>query len=598
MQREQQEQIAQREEELRRNYFKKFIGRNKELLEYHNRYYYNVPDRFEEIDEAALLSTLEKARIAIIGDIHYSTQAKKSIRNLLLKYIDHAKTNSTPFQAERHLIFALEVIDDDNIRHLGRYIAGELNFAAFCKAAQFHRHWGLDFETYYRPLFEFMREHHLQGKPLFVDPGKARGNIKARDVLMAKRILAYHREAPEATIVVIVGDWHSSQAHLQAEIDKHIAADPACKGEKLAQHVYSYYLNHERIWEWKKEVKNHATQYFKLSSQVYAIADTRPDVKFFSLYDHHKIGQDVDPDDLMDDGLYQHIFSSIVRDLADLLGLDLESIGDWTDKIEIFTPHIRDQFLSQLREKKRELKFISQAKLEEVKVQVAKFGSCFIPVSPTANYLYISSTCTPNQYAQMATRYLRDNFIPKIKTRGERNKFYLKIIDEALRFVGNKLINHYVECNEIKKHERSIRKLSKQEDLTHAERVELRSAQLVFSHLKAEKAGLTQKFFTSFMAEFYAVPKGGVRKQKQYEIYLACIRSLGRLLGDEIYRRAEHIPENEQRAYFHAILLKDYGQQPVEDYYALKFGATSPAPSNIPKEKSRAVGQKRRSRLE
>ncbi|OGQ92938.1 MAG: hypothetical protein A2284_00715 [Deltaproteobacteria bacterium RIFOXYA12_FULL_61_11] len=565
--------IERRERELRRTYFRELLGGNPELRRYYRRYLNDVNTRFREITEEALLRSFHRSHIAIIGDIHYSKQAKKSIRNLIRKFLETQITvrNRLLQTKPGQVTIALEILDEDQLDDLEDFIADRIDFVELTHRSHFSTNWGLNFEIYYKPLFEFMRAFKIRPLPLFVDPRLARGNLAARDHLMAEKILECYRQDPSQHLFVIVGDWHSSSNHLQSELIRQINEDTSLKASHLERRICSYFLNHDKIWEWKKSRGSTVTQYFRIARNVYAVADTRPDVKFFSVYIQTNIGDDLDPEELLDDALYQQIFHSIVSDLAKILGLDLELVSDWRDKIEIFTPYLLDHFFERLTEAKQELGFISEKKLEEVKINVLTFGSCFVPVSPHSNWIFISSICTPNQYAQMATRYLRDTFITKKKAVGEINKFYLKIIDEGLRFLGNKLINSYVECNEVEKHLRVVRRC---EGLTHRPSyldLDLQVARIVLEHLKQELTGLHEHYCKDFLQNFYLTPQGYQSNQRNHVLYLSCVRSLGRILGHTIWDKTGVAGEEPRFELLRRTLLRDYSENARTSYLDLKY---------------------------
>ena len=165
---------------------------------------------------------MSSSAIAILGDIHYSTLAKKSMRKYLLKMIEHISKihQKSLLEIGNRIIIALEIFDEKGIIHLKEYISKKITYNQFCKNAVSLKNWGIGFADYYKPLFNLMADYQMNCVPLFVDPRKAKNNLEARDKMMADMIINHHLKNHNKHLIAIVGDWHSASNHLQNKIIK------------------------------------------------------------------------------------------------------------------------------------------------------------------------------------------------------------------------------------------------------------------------------------------------------------------------------------------------------------------------------------------
>lgn len=522
--------------------------------------------KIKKVKELEIVANLYKSKVSIFGEFHYSTLPKKSIRKYIKKLINYIenKEKKDVYDITERLAIAIEAVDRKYQKQLDQFINDEITYEKFCKKTDFDKNWGTNSTYYYKPLFTFCQEYRIKMIAINIDPKNVKKSLELRDKEMAKSILEAIRKNPALKIFAIVGDWHAESNHLHNELIHQITEDEGLYNLEIKDKIYSFYMNYDRLWEYKLKHGLLKHRWFKIDDNVYGISDTPPFVKKFSVLDHDKfVLESEDGDELQEDSLLE-IFNTIVKDLLELLDLDLEGSISWDSQVEVFCPLEKELFFDRLESSKKESKFITDRKIVEITIQVEKFGSCFIPVDANTNYIYVSNTSTPNQYAQMATRYIRDIHIDKKKAISDLDKFYVKVIDEGLRFLGNKILNPFVECNEYEKAFEIVLNVERGlEDLYSDETI--KAAAFFIKHVGEEKEGNLRKFAEKLVANKYIT-----KASRNYEIYLGLIRSLGRALGRELYYRVGEFENKESIEKTRDVLLRDYGENALDWYAMLK----------------------------
>jgi uncharacterized iron-regulated protein len=548
-------------------YMKKFV--NKDLLRYKKREAHLSLKKIKKVQEIEIIRNLYNAKIIIFGEFHYSTLPKKSIRKYIKKYLDFAvkKEKKDILDVTQKLVLAIEAIRVEHQTYLDDYIFGKISYEDFIAKIKFDKNWGVNSSYYYKSLFEFARDYKIKMLAIDVDPQRVKNTLELRDKTMAETILEKLRTEPQSKIFVVVGDWHATTNHLACELKKQIEKDSEHYSADIIQKIYSFYLNYDQLWEYKLKHKIINHRWFKLDDKIYSISDTIPYVKQFSTQDESKLLINIKDNEEKEEDSVLEIFNGIVKDLSEILELNIADKNYWDSKVEIFIPSEREILIERLIKEQKETEFITLNKIKEFMVYITKFGSCFIPVSLNKNYIYVSNTSTPNQYAQMATRYLRDMYIDKKKkTENALDRFYLKIIDEGLRFLGNKLINPFVECNEYEKHFEVVLNIERKKELDYSKN-DILTSKLFIKIIDAEKkSNLTEDFINNF------VIKNIIKKPDKinFEVYVGLIRSLGRTLGRELYYNLGEFKDKESIRKAHDTLLKDYSPCAFNWYNKLK----------------------------
>jgi uncharacterized iron-regulated protein len=391
------------------------VGGYTEAFEKYEREYQKGVKNFESITKfKRFKKILPNADITYVGDYHTLAQAQRGFLRLLRSLDDTKET-----------IIALEFVQGRYQKALDEYMAGRLDDESFLAAIEHKKHWVFGGWNQFRDILSLAKERSF--RVIGIDSmgrGLAGSSLHARDLYAARRINKARKESPEARVLVLIGELHVAPKHLPLQVEK---LRP--KGLKPANQLIVY-QNCEQIY-WKLEAKNaqHHTEIVKISDNQYCLMNTPPMVcqqSFLNWIDAHE------------ESLELEAPAENLRRYARLIAEFFEfELGCALDELEIATV-VDLSFLRRLQGRGD----FSTSDMSKIRKQILSSESYYIP---KARMVYLGNLSV-NHAAEEATHFLRHLCSDSHEPRLLMDAFYWRAMEEAVGFLGSKLINHKRKC--------------------------------------------------------------------------------------------------------------------------------------------------------
>jgi hypothetical protein len=319
--------------------------------------------------------------------------------------------------------------------------------------------------------------------------GPAGSKLAGRDRFAARLIGRARERWPEAPVFVLVGELHVAPGHLPAQVRRSIDGP-------LRDVVV--YQNCEAIWrDLEGHGLEHAVEVVRVRAHEYALMNTPPIVCQQSFLNWLDIDEGMPELETPDER-----FRQFARSIAELFELPL---GDALDEVEVASV-VDLSFLQRLRRRGD----FSPADMRAIRRQILASESYYIP---RAKMVYLGRLAI-NHATEEATHFLRhlsaDNDEPKSLV----DAFYARCLEEALGFLGSKVINPKRKCAHLPWFERLARSRAASSGERHL-------ARLVLAHARME-AGVKVRG----LARIY---------RSDAETFNAVTHLLGYVLGDKLY---------------------------------------------------------------
>jgi hypothetical protein len=437
---------------------------------YEARYEAGVRTYRRRVRPRVLHAALAATEIAYVGDYHPLARAQRGFLDLVRAAM-----------ARREVTLALEYVRGSEQPALDAYLAGKLQAEAFLARVDAGRNWPRLAWPGFRPILELARDARI---PVVGIDSASRGqnSLERRDAFAAQRIAA---AMSDRLMLVLVGELHVAPQHLPRAVDR------AC-GRALGAVVV--YQNCEEIY-WQLEARGleHSTDLVALDRQRYCLINTAPIVAQQAYLNW------LEPDD---DGLDAP--ADQLRDFGDRIARFFKlDVGDAMEDLEVAT--VVD--LGFLRRLQRRADF-SDWDLQRIHAQILSEESYFIP---RARMVYLG-TLSVNHAAEEATHYLRDCCCSPHEPRLLVDAFYARVLEEAIGFLGSKVINHRRKSPSLAR----LRTLARGDDP-----FERQVARLVLKHVRVAAGKRVRA-----LAEIY---------ECDADLFNAVTHVIGYQLGDQLY---------------------------------------------------------------
>jgi len=418
---------------------------------------------------------LAAADVVYVGDYHTLPQAQRAFLRLLRRLPE-----------TRPVTVALELVPARRQRDVDAYLGGRVDVDELRDLVL------PDFGEWqnWREILELSRArgYHVIGIDAAAR-GPTGSKLGGRDRFAARRITRARERWPAAPVFVLVGELHVAPGHLPLEVQR-LARQPL-------QDVIVY-QNCEAIWQdLERRGIEHAVELVRVRSHEYALMNTPPIVCQQSFLNWLDIDEG-----LPEVGAPEERFHKYARSIAELFELPL---GDALDEVEVASV-VDLSFLQRLRRRGD----FSEADMRAIKRQILASESYYIP---RAKMVYLGRLAI-NHATEEATHFLRhisaDNDEPKSLV----DAFYARCLEEALGFLGSKVINHKRKCPHLPWFERVARSRA----VSAGER---RLARLVLAHARMEAGEKVRG-----LARIY---------RSDAETFNAVTHVLGYMLGDKLY---------------------------------------------------------------
>ncbi len=426
------------------------------------------------------IKKIHTSQIIFMGDYHTLPQSQRAFCRILRHLPKSAPTT-----------IALEFIAGKHQKMLDRYMAGDVDDHDFLQIlGMSEKSWSGHWKSF-RDIFDIAKK---KGFRLLALDSSGRGPEKSsldnRDIFAAKRIAQELKRFPKQKIIALVGEWHVAPCHLPKHVRKQC-------GTEINDLII--YQNCEQIYHQLEESGLHnTTSIVRVAHNAYCMLNTPPIVcqqSFLNWVDSE------DDDSLLDTP--EANIRTYTRMIADLLKLPLNNA---LDDIEITT--VADlRFLNTLQKRGH----FSKRDMRIMRKQILNSESYYIP---RCNMIYLGNLSI-NHAAEESTHFLRRIF----SNSGDEpthliDAFYARCIEEAIGFLGSKIVNIKRKCSR----EEDLQRIARSKSTSNTDR---HAAKLTLRHLRweeNEKPRILRGIYES-----------------HHEIFNAVTHLLGYILGEKLY---------------------------------------------------------------
>ena len=459
---------------------------NQALRDYEQRYKRSMASPRRVLDFAGLIKKIRQADVSLLGDYHTLPQAQRSMLRILRSLDDDA----------RSFALAVEFVETRHQDALDAFMAGRIGEKTFLRRIQYHQHWPYGDFAGLRELCDWARQHQI---PMFgIDVDAASGaSLQERDDHAAAQICAWQKNQPGQQVLCLIGELHLAPAHLPRAL--RVACAKPLRVMTVHQNAEQIYHALER-----KGIEQDANV-VELTRWRYALNSVPP------LICQQSFLRWLDEDDEYQEaqGMREAFFEQ-ARLIGELLELDVETALEQV-RVETFLDlsFLQDIFTSE--------QFSSSDK-RALREQIHNSESYYIPRIKTV-YL---GTPSANHSSEEAAHFLRDVFAGENSPHNVIEAFYDRAMNEALAFLGSKLVNHRRKAL----HEAAFKRMQTQalaqlEAGEQSARPDLELARLVLAHKRLERGHRGHK-----VEKIFAAPP---------RLLDAVAHALGYMLGDRLY---------------------------------------------------------------
>lgn len=460
------------------------VGYTPAFRQYENRYKRAVQRYQRRVAVKTIDKAIAAAQVVYVGDYHTLPQSQRSFLRLLRN-----------LPTDRKVAIALEFVQGRHQKDVDAYLQGTLSDDAFLHAIDHEGHWRIGGWEHFKPIFDLARERGYT--VLAIDKasrGAAGRSLVARDQYAAQRIAESLTQHPERLVVVLVGELHVAPQHLPEAVKRQMR-----RGKKKPPQSVIIHQNCEAIYNaLQRRGLEHHTEVTQINQNQYCLLNTPPIVcqqSFLNWLDRDDDGEALDtPEQRVRE------YVQIVAHFFDL------PTGDALDVLEVAT--VVD--LSFLRRLQRRGDF-SPSAMRQIRAQIMRSESYYIP---RAHMVYLGNLSV-NHASEEATHFLRHVCSG---TSGEPrflvDAFYARCLEEAVGFLGSKLINHKRKCTDVRTLEQIAR--GRNEPAWNKQ-----MARLVLRHLRMERGEKVRG-----MSQVY---------ECDAQMFNAVTHILGYYLGEKLY---------------------------------------------------------------
>ncbi len=459
------------------------FGYTKAYRRYEDGYHESVKSYRRTGKFAELLSAIGQADIIYVGDYHTLRQAQRTV----LRLLRHLPLHWQP-------TLALEFVEGRYQRALDEYMAGKIKEASFLRGIHHDASGVFGAWEHFQPLFEFAREHKLPVVGIDLQLKSARRSLQQRDTFAAERIADAVARRPDRKIIVQIGELHIAPPHLPRVVDRALKK----RGVGGRKTLVIYQNCEEIYWQLTANGLEHEVEVVQIRDGEWCVINTPPIIAQQSFLNWLEAD-----DEAFEEGAPEKIFREYVEIISRVLGI---ALGDAADNV-LVSSVVDVQFLEILRRRGR----FTARELEEIRRQILRSESYFIP---KANMVYLGQLSI-NHAAEEASHFVRHAAGGDEEPRYLVDAFYCRALNEAIGFLGSKLINHKRKCP----HERDFQRVLL--DKTNKDAFLHRLAGYIVQHRRMEK-GLR----TRGLRDIY---------ECDVDMFNAVTHTLGYMLGDRLY---------------------------------------------------------------
>ncbi len=487
-------------------------GYTAEFKRYAARYRRTVREVVSPAPVDELVAATRDATVTLVGDYHTLSQAQRTFYRLLRR-----QPADDP-----NVVVALEMFPASHDDNLARFVAGRIRETTLLRRVGHVDRWPFGSLLPLRPVFDLCRERGW--RVVGIDTDTLGDSLAERDAFAAERIA---EAADGARVFVLIGELHLAPSHLP-KATKRALRSAGRRGRVLRVHQ-----NPERIWfdqAAKGVVDEH--EVLRLGSDAYALLSASPVVaqqSFLTWLDRLQDGEIEEPR-AMDADAAEELFVHSAYVIARTLGLEL---GDALEEVDIVGPSDLGFFDRLCRSG-----MFTRQEARQIRAHILASESYYIP---RARQVYLA-TFSINHAAEEASHFLRHHISGEglEDPQGMVDAFYGRILNEAIGFMGSKLVNAKRKCV----HARDLEKVAREADGPPAPRghrrrpaprlastgghepgglsaIDVETAQYVVAHKKMERGK-----HVPWLAQVF---------EGDAQLFNAVTHALGYILGDHLY---------------------------------------------------------------
>lgn len=352
---------------------------------------------------------IKRARLIYLGDYHTLRRSQKTFLDLCQM-----------LAPQTHAILGLEFILKRDQKHVDDYLQHKINESTFLTRIDYDPQNGRGLWENFRPIFIFAQQRGWNIVGLDTTP-RGEDKINRRDKNAAKIIVEMLKKHPTSKMLVLFGELHISPNHLPKAVRQQMNQQHL---EDISP-VLIAHQNCERIYaDLVRNSTEHQTTLVTIDAYRYCIINTHP-----ILCQQSFLNTISDEEDGYTTENPRQIFKDCIEEVANFfnIGIDTNAIDVQIETFEDLT------FINNLYHSK---KFTSKD-IKLIKRQILHSQSYFIP---TANIVYLGNIAI-NHISEEATHLLRYVCSKANEPHGLVDAFYFRCLEEALGFIGSKIIN-------------------------------------------------------------------------------------------------------------------------------------------------------------
>jgi uncharacterized iron-regulated protein len=354
-----------------------------------------------------LVHAIADADAVFVGDYHTLLQAQRTFVAIM-----------ADMPPQRDVIVALEFVPAQHQRDVDAFLAGRIGAKRFLQRMGYAKRQGCGTWAGFAPIFELARQ---RGWPILALDSEGRGpcGLRRRDQRSARRIAAALTARPGACALVLAGQLHVAPSHLPRAVRAGVRAlRPDYRDVVVFQNcekIYTHLL--------QRGIEQNVGLVL-IKPGIFCWLNTPPIVcqqSFLNTLSPHEDGAAVDDP--------TQTFKDYVQSIASFFRLP---VGSAADEVELTT--VADlNFLQRLARRK----LFNSQEMRTIARQVRAAESYYIP---RANMVYLGQLSV-NHISEEATHFLRHVCAQVREPKLLVDAFYARCIEEALGFLGSKVIN-------------------------------------------------------------------------------------------------------------------------------------------------------------
>ena len=398
-----------------RRLIKSLTGENSAAFaRYEARYRRTVRHAKRPVPFERLVAASRKARVTLVGDYHTHPQSQRAFFRVL---------RAQPADAD--VVVALEMILGRHQSAIDRFLAGRISERTFLKRIEHQRHWPFGPFDAVRPIFELARDRGW--RVVGIDNFEGGTPLPERDHYAAARIAESLADAPKRRVLALLGEMHLAPGHL-----------PRALRRAGVRSVLRVHQNPEPIWfDWA--ARGLATEHdvLEVGDDAFALLSASPVVcqqTYLTWLEQVQEGDLGGP--VFDPNAGEANVHHAVQVIDRALSLGAKSA---LEDIEVVGPADL-RFFDRLR---RSGKF-SKRELRLIRRHILSVESCYIPKARTIYLATLSVNHAAEEAAHMLRHYCSHEGIDE--TKGMVDAFYCRVMNEAIAFLGSKIVNPKRKC--------------------------------------------------------------------------------------------------------------------------------------------------------